>query len=101
MPIASFGIYAAIIISANYLMIIMIFPPLIIFWETNLSDRNWCCFKRNKEVTAGDDLIKAEQEVNIAERFFDERWNKTVKEYAWPIIIVFFLWTIVASIFAF
>ena len=60
MPIASFGIYAAIIISANYAMIIMIFPPLIIFWENNLSKRNWCCMKRISDPT--DDIPSLEPE---------------------------------------
>ena len=48
MPIASFGIYAAIIIAANYFIIIMIFPPTIIFWERNLKMRNWCCMKKQE-----------------------------------------------------
>lgn len=49
MPIASFGIYAAIIISSNYLLIILMFPPVIIFWERNLAKRNWVCMKRESD----------------------------------------------------
>jgi len=33
MPIQSFGIYAAIIIPANYLIIVMIFPAAVIIYE--------------------------------------------------------------------
>jgi predicted RND superfamily exporter protein len=39
MPIASFGIYAAVIIAVNYGLIIMFFPPLIIWYETSLKER--------------------------------------------------------------
>jgi len=41
MPIASFGIYAAIIIFVNYLLIIFFLPPLVIWYERNLQGK--CC----------------------------------------------------------
>jgi predicted RND superfamily exporter protein len=37
LPIKAFGIYAAIIIFVNYIFIIMLFPPMIIFYEKYLS----------------------------------------------------------------
>lgn len=49
MPIASFGIYAAIIISVNYLLIIFFFPPMIIWYEENLSGR--CCLWQSRQVS--------------------------------------------------
>lgn len=48
MPIKAFGIFAAIVIPANFLLVCMIFPALIIFEEEVVRPRfNFCCsFKR-------------------------------------------------------
>ena len=47
MPIKAFGIYAAIIIPANYLLVVFIFPPSVIFYEKYLEHRcNPTCCKR-------------------------------------------------------
>lgn len=43
MPIKSFGIYAAIIIPSNYLLVIMIFPSAVIFYETYFDKYVFCC----------------------------------------------------------
>lgn len=43
MPIQSFGIYAAIIIPANYLLIVMLFPPAVIIYERYLAKYKCCC----------------------------------------------------------
>ena len=39
MPIKAFGIYAAIIIPANFLLVVFIFPPCVIFFEKHLEHR--------------------------------------------------------------
>jgi len=50
MPIKSFGIHAAIIIVANYFLILFIFPPTVIWYDENLKGR-WCpCSKKKSEV---------------------------------------------------
>ena len=49
MPIASFGIYAALLVLANYLLIILLIPPIIIFWEDNLASYQWQCLKKRRE----------------------------------------------------
>ena len=35
-----------------------------------------------------------------AEIFFDQPWNNAVKRFAWPIIAIFTVWTVVAAIYA-
>ena len=43
MPIASFGIFAAIIIFVNYLLIIFFIPPFVIWYERNLLGKWFIC----------------------------------------------------------
>jgi predicted RND superfamily exporter protein len=44
MPIKAFGIYAAIIIPANYLLVVLIFPPAVIWYEDKIEGK--CCFSK-------------------------------------------------------
>lgn len=44
MPIISFGIYAAIIIPANYFLICTMFPPAVIIYEKYFAKYRCCCF---------------------------------------------------------
>jgi predicted RND superfamily exporter protein len=48
MPIASFGIYAAVIIIVNYGLVILVLPPIIIWYENTLKDRS-CLFMKKKD----------------------------------------------------
>lgn len=48
MPIKAFGIYAAIIIPANYLLVVFIFPPAVIWYENTFEDKI-CCKGKDKE----------------------------------------------------
>ena len=49
MPIISFGIYAAVIIPANFLLIVMLFPPAVIVYERYLAKYKCCCFCKKDE----------------------------------------------------
>ena len=58
MPIQSFGIYAAIIIPANYFLIIMLFPAAVIIYEDKLEVyKCCCCCKKTKSGQLGDDAV--------------------------------------------
>ena len=50
MPIASFGIYAAVIITVCYGLVILFFPPLVIWYEDHLEGK-WCPCQAKKEET--------------------------------------------------
>lgn len=43
MPIISFGIYAAIIIPANYVLVIFIYPSAVIIYENKFAKYKCCC----------------------------------------------------------
>ena len=49
MPIASFGIYAAIIIAVNYGVIILMFPPIIVWYDSSWKDRYCPCMNKYTE----------------------------------------------------
>jgi predicted RND superfamily exporter protein len=99
MPIASFGIYAAVIITVNYALIIMVFPPLIIWYENCLKER-YCPYMKkyteDKVIDISDDTL----EEGRLEQFFGGNWNNMVKTYRYLIVALFLIWTAVAGIFA-
>ena len=43
MPIKAFGIYAAIIIPANYILVVFMFPPAVIWYEDKIEGKFFCC----------------------------------------------------------
>lgn len=103
MPISSFGIYAAVIISVNYALIILVFPPLIIWYDRRL-DGKWCvCSKENeakKQSTDANLNEVGEETFGRIEMFFSGPWNKCVYKLRYVIVFMFFVWTIVATIIA-
>ena len=49
MPMVAFGIYASIVICVNYTLIIIVYPPVIVFYEYDCRDK-WCiCCRKNVE----------------------------------------------------
>lgn len=50
MPISSFGIFAAIVVAVNYLIVILVMPPFIIIYEKYIKERFKClCCKKIKK----------------------------------------------------
>lgn len=57
MPIISFGIYAAIIIQANYFLVILVYPPAVIIYENHFAKYQCLCFcLRESKKSSGQDL---------------------------------------------
>ena len=51
MPLASFGIYCAILILINYALIILMMPPIVIWHENYLANKSFaCCCKKKGDV---------------------------------------------------
>jgi predicted RND superfamily exporter protein len=105
MPIKAFGIYAAIIIPANYLLVVFVFPPSVIFFERNLEHRcniNLCRTKvqNRDEIAPIQDFSKKkkDREYGIVEKFFGGPWNDNVKKFRFQIIVIFLIWTIFAIV---
>ena len=49
MPIKSFGLFSGVLIPINFLLVIFIMPPAIIWWEKNFLDKPccYCCRQKN------------------------------------------------------
>jgi predicted RND superfamily exporter protein len=97
MPMASFGIYAAILILVVYAIIVLFFPPLLIFYERHLKNRCNCCFK--KDLDSSDRILKAKEKGKVA-IFFGQTVNNFVARYKFILLTLFGIWTIVAFILA-
>ena len=42
MPIKSFGLYAAIIIPINFILTVLLFPPILVVYDEYLSQIHYC-----------------------------------------------------------
>ena len=99
MPIASFGIYAAIIVSVNFILVIFVFPPTIIWHQRNLNGK-WCCCGGSNNKIVSLQSASAEETEGRLERFFRDTWNTIVFRLRWIIVILFLGWTVVAAFYA-
>lgn len=97
MPIKSFGYYSAIIVPMNYILIIFMLPPMLIFYEKYCS--RICCKKPKAERQrrySYDGAIEPQAQ-SISQLFFGNIWSTFVRKVRWFIIIIAFAWVIFAS----
>jgi predicted RND superfamily exporter protein len=105
MPIKAFGMYAAIIVPANYFLVVLFYPPALITYERHIEGKycvKWCSRKKKQDVSVtkitpfeqDDDQYK----FGKVELFFGGPWNRTIYNLRWFIIIIFMVWAIFASI---
>ena len=45
-PIRAFGIYAAIIVPTNFVLVVLMLPPMVVIWERKIKN---CCACRTKK----------------------------------------------------
>lgn len=93
MPIISFGIFTAIIITTNFFIIVCMLPP-----ATILQDKYkfcCCCPYRNKtaEERYEDDKPKVE-EMPLMERVFDKHINTCVSRFKYLLTALSLIWTV-------
>jgi len=90
MPIKAFGIYAAIIIPVNLIIISIMFPPMLIFYDKYLAHRYCCiaCGKSERKSRYVDVQIRD----SCMAKFFGGPWNSFVRKLRWLILVVFFIW---------
>ena len=97
MPMRSFGIYCAVLITVNYILLLLFLPPLIIWYEDNLAQRSYlsCCRKPTSSAssTAVADPGHAK---NIIQRLFGDVINPIVAKFRWLFIILFAIWSCIA-----
>ena len=102
MPMSSFGIYAAILIVVVYAVIILMFPPIMVWWERNLKHK--CCpcqkDKIDNKVEKFNDKDVRSPEKGCVETFFGTHVNNFTRKFKWIIIVAFLIWTAIAIVFA-
>lgn len=96
MPIRGFGIYAAIIIPVNFLLVIVALPPLTIIYETKIRP---CCRRREQSLDKAKTTRniccrqqKAQSEPlegDVLSRFFAGPFFNFLVKMRWPIVVLF------------
>jgi hypothetical protein len=99
MPIKAFGIFAGCIIPMNYLLMIFIFPPAVIFYEDRIAKIS-CCKRDNNKVEKFEIDIKPLSLFEKIENFFGSTWNNMVHKSRYPILAAFTIWLVIACFFA-
>ena len=100
LPIRAFGVFAGVIVPINYLLVCIVMPPAIIFYDKyihgcfhNLCCLIFCCRKRKIE-----EVNESETEITYTglDKFFRTYWNSGVKKMKYVIIISVFVWFVCA-----
>lgn len=91
--ISAFGVFAGVIVPINYLLVVIIFPPAVIWYESNILENPkmssclcWAkCIPSKKD--SGESLGRVE-------KFYDEKIDRLVGHKAgkWGIIGVSAIW---------
>ncbi len=98
MPISAFGIYAAIIIPVNYLLVVTMYPAALIFWDKKIDNKmctccdNKCDIKPPEVVDSMTDHEKYVSQLSAMERFFANKWAPFVNRFKILVVIGFILW---------
>ena len=108
-PIKTFGIFAAIIIPMNFILVIVLYPALIIVNEKIIKKLNskifgYCRSKKRNEEDIEEDYCEERPQTHrkvtiykpptpsLLERFFGGPWNAIIRKIRFVFIIVLFLW---------
>lgn len=99
MTIRAFGVFAGVLIPMNFVLVVFVMPPAVIWWERNINEpfKTCCCNARTPEEI--EELRNAEPELGKAELFFDGAFNMFVQKMRWPITILTTIWAGVAIFF--
>lgn len=99
-PIQAFGVYAAILILVNFLIVSLFFMPMLTFYEANI--RRSKCIEEPRRVndrpTSADLSLSFERsryartKTRVFDDFFGTHWNMFVKYFRWLIILIFLAW---------
>jgi len=99
MPIKSFGVFSGFLIPMNFLLVVIVMPCTIIWYERNIKGKcKYCCIPRSAEER--DQILNAEQEISKVEIFFDKTWSKCVEKIKFVIIVVSLVWAGISFFYA-
>lgn len=104
LPIRAFGIYAAIIIPVNYILIYVMLPPMIVFHDKYFKNMRCCTAVDNKKLGKDGKMRVQKKAVNkyevdldedgpnCVDGFFGGPWNTLVKCSRWLVLLCFLAW---------
>jgi len=99
MPIQSFGIFSGFLIPMNFLLVIIVMPCSVIFWERNIKGRcKYCCIPNSAEER--EKILNQEKEIGKSEIFFDKTWSKCVGKMKYVIIVFSLVWAGISFFYA-
>lgn len=78
MPIRAFGVFSGVLIPMNFILVIIVMPPAVIWWESKLNEPyKTCCW--NKRTPEEIEQFKNEdKEKGKAELFFEGTFNDII-----------------------
>jgi predicted RND superfamily exporter protein len=100
MPIKAFGVFAGTLIPINFMLVVLIMPSGVIWYE-NMIKYKACCCCCNKRLPSGEILTKENDPELLnkgsdahskIEKFFDTTWNTFIFKARYVIIVVTLLW---------
>lgn len=96
MPLASFGIFAGILVPMNFLLVITAFPTFIMFFEYKLKKFKCPCFfcLHKKKPAEGEE--ESHEKGSKIEIFFEKKWTEYTYKFRIPILIAFAIWVAIA-----
>lgn len=99
MPIKAFGVYAAILIPVNFILVSFLLPPMLVFYDSNIKHRSICdtpkslgTAERGQNYNESPSDLLEEAENRCADNFFGNYWNTAVKFLRWPLLLLFLAW---------
>lgn len=102
MPIRAFGVFSGVLIPVNFLLVVMIMPPAVIYFEENYQGKPFskiCCRKEETETKVHDLKLEIAQ-LSQVELFFDGRCNTFVMKGKYIILVLSLVWFIITLIYA-
>ena len=95
-PKKVFCLYAGIVILAHFVIVIIMFPPIIVIHEKYLI-KNSCCQRKQKNVYSVDSIARSE---TCLEKFFGGNFSSIVRHLRYFLVLLFLGWTIFACYFS-
>lgn len=89
MPLKAFCFYAALSVFINYLITLIMFPPMLVFNDKYLAHRLFCInFNKssNRKKQYYEKAIVPEEYTSM--KFFGGFWNTTVRKIRWLILLI-------------
>ena len=103
MPVRAFGIFAGVIVLVNYILVVLFFPPTIIFYERYIEGKITKCSQalfgcpRFENVETESEPNPDSKKFKGLEHFFRTTWNTNIRKFRYLIVFIVTIWTCFAG----